>query len=46
MNQISFPRTGYDGISRTQQQIEQWYVGQIMAEIRPRLNAVVTRNDS
>ena len=42
MNQITFPRTSYDGTPITQKDLETWYCGEIEAEILTRLNAINT----
>lgn len=42
MNQITFPRTSYDGTSVTQTDLETWYCGEIEADILTRLNAIDT----
>ena len=40
MNQITFPRTSYDGTSISQPDLETWYCGDIEAGILTRLNAI------
>lgn len=42
MNQITFPRTSYDGSSVTQKDLETWYCGDIESAILNRLNAIDT----
>ena len=42
MNQITFPRTSYDGTPITKKDLETWYCGEIETDILTRLNAINT----
>lgn len=42
MNRIEFPRLGYDGISRSRQKIEHWFLGEIQNVIGQRLDNIQT----
>lgn len=44
MNKIEFPRLGYDGLTRTQAQIERWYCREIKVEIGSRLDSILTES--